>query len=128
MSVETAPKVWIALGAVYGFISVVCGAFGAHALQSRLDQRLFQIWQTAAQYQMSHALALVLFGLWTLAQQGVNPSQIPGYCFALGVLIFSGTLYVLALTDIRWLGAITPIGGTFFLAGWLTWAWVALRN
>jgi uncharacterized membrane protein YgdD (TMEM256/DUF423 family) len=128
MSVEMAPKVWIALGAIYGFISVACGAFGAHALQSRLDQRLFQIWQTAAQYQMSHALALVLFGLWTLAQQGANASQVPGYCFALGVLIFSGTLYALALTDIRWLGAITPIGGTFFLAGWLTWAWAALRT
>ena len=127
MSFEIAPKIWIALGAAYGFISVACGAFGAHALQSRLDQRLFQVWQTAAHYQMSHALALVLFGLWSLSP--VNPtSQIPGYCFALGVLIFSGTLYVLALTDIKWLGAITPVGGTFFLLGWISWAWLALRS
>jgi uncharacterized membrane protein YgdD (TMEM256/DUF423 family) len=127
MSFENAPRLWIALGALYGFMSVACGAFGAHALQSRLDQRLFQIWQTAAQYQMSHALALVLYGVWTMNQSGPI-SALPGISFAIGVLIFSGTLYLLALTDIRWLGAITPIGGTFFLIGWLSWAWLAFRH
>lgn len=117
-------QLWTLLGAIYGFIAVACGAFGAHALKARLDDRLLQIWHTGAQYNMAHALALVALGSWLSANPGQSGLW-QGVGFSIGTLIFSGSLYLLALTDIRWLGAITPIGGTLFLMGWLTWAWAA---
>lgn len=127
MNMDKPGQIWVVLGAISGFIAVACGAFGAHALQAKLDARLFQIWQTAAHYQMVHALALVAFGVWFAANSS-QASQVPGIGFAIGSLIFSGTLYTLALTDIRWLGAITPIGGMFFLIAWASWAWIAARG
>ena len=126
MSLEKPAQLWTALGGISGFIAVACGAFGAHALQNRLDARLLQIWHTASQYQMAHALALVSLGAWLSANPGQSANW-TGIGFAAGTAIFSGSLYALALTDIRWLGAITPIGGTLFLVGWLSWAWSAWR-
>lgn len=114
-------------GGVYGFLGVACGAFGAHALKQRLTPDLLAVWKTAVEYQMWHALALVLVGL--IAMQ--KPSAAIGNaatCFALGVLLFSGSLYVLALSGVRWLGAITPIGGLLLLAGWALLAWAALKR
>ena len=122
-------KIWIALGALSGFFSVACGAFGAHALSSRLDARMLEVFRTGAQYQMFHALALVGVGLWT----SQNPSAsyglgaVPGPCFALGSLIFSGSLYALALSGVKGLGAITPIGGLLFMIGWIAFAVAAYR-
>ncbi len=114
------------LGAISGFIAVACGAFGAHALKARLTTDQLQIWETAARYQMYHALALVAVGL--LASQSASPwAARAGWGFTLGTLLFSGSLYALALSGIRVLGAVTPFGGVAFLAGWIMFA-LALRQ
>ncbi len=114
-------------GAGYGFLGVVFGAFGAHVLKTRLTPELLGAWKTAVEYQLWHALALVLVGV--LATQ--KPSTAitnSAICFALGVLLFSGSLYLLALSGVRWLGAITPIGGVLLLAGWALLFWAALKR
>lgn len=117
----------VAIGAALGFIAVAFGAFGAHALKSRLSTEMLEIWKTANEYHFYHALALVLVGL--LARQTRMPGlDVTAGCMLAGVLIFSGSLYLLALTGTRWLGAITPIGGLFFLAGWAWLAWSATRG
>lgn len=116
----------LGLGAVLGFLAVLMGAFGAHALRARLSPDLLAIWKTANEYHFYHALALLLVGL--LARQGKLGLDVPAACFLAGVLVFSGSLYVLALTGQRWLGAITPIGGLLFLAGWAWLAWTAWRH
>lgn len=120
-------KIFVALGAISGFISVAAGAFGAHALKARLPADLLAIFETGARYQMYHALALVLIGLLGLSR----PSGLldgAGYAMLAGTVLFSGSLYVLALTDTRWLGAITPLGGVAFLLGWALCAIGALRG
>ena len=117
----------VGIAAVMGFIAVALGAFGAHALRARLTPDLLVIWKTANEYHFYHVLALLLVGL--LARQTPTTNYgVPAVCFLVGTLIFSGSLYVLALTGMRWLGAITPIGGLLFLAGWAWLAWIALRN
>ncbi len=113
---------WFApLGALLGALAVAAGAFGAHGLRARLDARMLEIWQTAASYHLVHALALVVAGLVAAQKAGVAP-KVAGAAFLLGVLVFSGTLYALALTDLRWLGAITPLGGVAFIVGWVALA------
>jgi uncharacterized membrane protein YgdD (TMEM256/DUF423 family) len=114
-------------GAASGFIAVAAGAFGAHALKARLTPELLATFETAARYQMYHALALIAVAL---GQQRAGPSVLwswAGWLFIAGTVLFSGSLYVLALTGVRWLGAITPLGGLAFLAGWLLMAVAALR-
>ena len=99
------------LAGVLGFLGVALGAFGAHQLATLLSaNQTLSIWQTAVLYHLVHAVA----ALWAA---GRNPTIV--WIWALGILIFSGSLYILAVTNIRWLGAITPIGGLLFLAGWL---------
>lgn len=125
-------NLWVGLGAVSGFLSVVCGAFGAHALAARLDPKLLSVFQTGAQYQMYHALALVGLGAWAAfsQRQGVASSgavAVAGWAFVFGSVVFSGSLYALALSGMRWFGAITPIGGVAFLVGWGAFAVAALR-
>lgn len=115
-----------AVGAAFGFISVACGAFGAHGLQDKLDPHMLTIWETAARYQMYHALALLALGAW-VSQNPTRSAQLAGWSFTLGTLIFSGSLYLLALTQIKILGAITPIGGLGLMLGWLSFAALALR-
>lgn len=110
-------KLWMTLGAVYGLLGVALGAFGAHALRARLAPEMLAIWRTGVEYQFYHAAALLLVGLW-LRQAPSAPLQVAGACFAVGVLLFSGSLYVLALSGIRGLGAVTPLGGVLFLIGW----------
>lgn len=117
----------ILIGAGYGFSGVVLGAFGAHALKARLTPELLAVWKTAVEYQLYHALALVLVGLIATQRPSIAISN-AGICFALGVLVFSGSLYVLALSGVRWLGAITPIGGLLFLVGWALLFWAALKR
>jgi uncharacterized membrane protein YgdD (TMEM256/DUF423 family) len=116
-----------ALGALSGLISVAAGAFGAHALRSRLPADRLTIFETAARYQMYHALALLaaawMADRWPAAQPGWA-----GALFVAGTLLFSGSLYGLALSGERWLGAVTPLGGVAFLAGWLLLAWAALAR
>lgn len=122
------PAFWLALGAVYGFLGVALGAFGAHALKTRLSAGLLAVWKTAVEYQMYHALALLGVGL-LLRQLGTSaPLQWAGAGFALGVLLFSGSLYALCLSGVRVLGAITPFGGMLLLAGWALLLVAALRG
>ena len=106
-------------GAVLGFLAVALGAFGAHGLRERLSSDSMGIYQTGVQYHMIHALALL--ALAALADR-VRHVAVIGWLFVFGVLIFSGSLYLLAITGERWLGAITPLGGICFLAGWGTLA------
>jgi uncharacterized membrane protein YgdD (TMEM256/DUF423 family) len=103
----------LGVGAVFAFFGVALGAFGAHALRDRLSTEMLAIYQTGVQYQMIHALAMVALG----AQERV-PVRVTGWLFAVGVVVFSGSLYALALTGIRMFGAITPLGGLAFLIGW----------
>lgn len=104
-------------GAVSAFIAVAAGAFGAHALRARLAPDLLTVFETGARYQMYHALAL-LATAWASDHWPGTPLRAAGVLFIGGTLLFSGSLYVLALTGARWLGAITPLGGLLFLAGW----------
>lgn len=120
-------KLWLTIGALYGFLGVAFGAFGAHALRTRLSADMLAIWKTAVEYQFYHALALLLVGLW-IAQQPARALNVAGICFALGILLFSGSLYALALSGVRVLGAITPFGGLLFLLGWLSLAWAAFST
>ena len=106
------PALWIRLGAGFMFLAVGFGAFGAHALKTRLTPDMLAIFETGVRYQVYHALALLLLA----AVRG--PSK-AGWCFAAGIVLFSGSLYILALTGVRKWGAVTPIGGVLFLIGWL---------
>lgn len=113
----------IALGALNAAIAVGAGAFGAHGLRERLEPRALEIFETAARYQMYHALAIVLCGV--LATRGATTA---GWILQAGIIVFSGSLYALALTGVKGLGAITPLGGLAFLVGWLYLAWTAWRG
>ena len=110
------------LGALSGFIGVAAGAFGAHGLRQRLSPEMLGVFETAARYQMYHALALIAVA-WAATRWPGGGIQLSGWSFVAGTLLFSGSLYVLSLTGIRWLGAITPLGGAGFLLGWLSLAW-----
>ena len=114
-------RLWLPLGAVAGFLGVGLGAFGAHALRTRLTPDLLAVYHTGVEYQFYHAFALLAVGL--CAQQ--RPSRtldFAGLCFTAGILLFSGSLYALALSGLRMLGAITPLGGVMFLLGWASLA------
>jgi len=117
----------VLVGAGYGFLGVALGAFGAHALKARLAPDLLLVWKTAVEYQLYHALALLLVGLLAVQRPSIAMTN-AALCFALGVLVFSGSLYVLALSGLRWLGAITPIGGALFLSGWGLLFWAVLKR
>ncbi|MEP7227506.1 MAG: DUF423 domain-containing protein [Gemmatimonadales bacterium] len=111
-------RLFFGLGAVSALISVAAGAFGAHALRARLTPDLLAIFETAARYQMYHALALLAVA-WAITRW---PGSLPvwaGWLFLAGTVLFSGSLYILALTGVRWWGAVTPLGGVAFLLGWL---------
>ena len=111
-------KVWLVLAAASGFLSVALGAFGAHSLKTFLDEYGKSIYEKAVIYQMFHTIALFAVGLLQLYFRNTSFS-IAGACFLTGILLFSGSLYVLAITGIKWIGAITPIGGVSFLLGWV---------
>ncbi len=113
-------------GSAFGFLAVCLGAFAAHALKDKLDAYSLGIFQTAVTYQFYHALALLVVGGLALTQ-GAEAWKGSGYCFIFGILVFSGSLYALTFTGIRVLGAITPIGGTAFLAGWILFFVSALK-
>ncbi|MBE9536491.1 MAG: DUF423 domain-containing protein [Proteobacteria bacterium] len=114
-------KFWLVSASIFGFLSVALGAFGAHALKDVLSAHGKSIYEKAIHYQMFHTIALFAVGLlqYQFKELSFSPA---GWGFFLGILIFSGSLYALSLTGIKWLGAITPIGGTAFIIGWL---WMA---
>ena len=114
-------RVFTICGALSAFIAVAAGAFGAHALRSRLSPDLLAAFETGARYQMYHALALVAVA-WALSRWPTTPVRTAGWLFLAGTVLFSGSLYLLALTGTRWLGVVTPLGGLCFLAGWLALA------
>jgi uncharacterized membrane protein YgdD (TMEM256/DUF423 family) len=118
--------IFFGLGALSALISVAAGAFGAHALRERLAPDMLAVFETGARYQMYHALALLAVagavGRWP------GPATAAGWLFVAGTVLFSGSLYLLALTGHRWLGAITPLGGLAFIAGWAALVWAALRG
>jgi uncharacterized membrane protein YgdD (TMEM256/DUF423 family) len=112
---------FIIAGAVNAAIAVAFGAFGAHALKEKLSEHYLAIWETAVQYQMFHAIALLAVGILMSPSLFGTVTQLSwaGYLILAGIIIFSGSLYVLSLTGIGILGAITPIGGVAFIAGWI---------
>ncbi|MBL6750014.1 MAG: DUF423 domain-containing protein [Nevskia sp.] len=122
-----AARLLLALGGASGFLAVAFGAFGAHVLRARLGADALAIYRTAVEYHFYHALALLGVGLWALLRPAPALS-VAGSCFAAGTLLFSGSLYALALSGERWLGAVTPLGGLLFLAGWASVVLAALRS
>lgn len=116
----------VVAGALNAAIAIAAGAFGAHGLKDRLDARRLGIFETAARYHMYTALALVLCGL--LVARGLAGASAAGWVMQGGIAIFAGTLYALALTDVRWLGAITPVGGAAMIVGWVMLAVAAGRG
>ncbi|MGX9133086.1 DUF423 domain-containing protein [Rummeliibacillus sp. JY-2-4R] len=123
-------KFYIILGAVFAFLSVAFGAFGAHALKNILTDSYAAVWETAVHYQMFHALGLIVIGI--LMSKGlIGPTPLlsrAGILMFIGILLFSGSLYVLAITQIKILGAITPIGGVLFLISWVLIIVAAAKN
>lgn len=124
--IPTMAQLFLIIASINGFLAVALGAFAAHALKNIVDAQLLVTFQTGVQYHMTHTLALLAIAL--LAVQFPNNSllKLCGWLFVLGILFFSGSLYALSLSGIRWLGAITPIGGLFFLGGWACLCWFAL--
>lgn len=125
-------RVFLAIAAVLGGTAVAAGAFGSHALKARLSDRALEIFDMGTRYQMYHALALLLVALLllqTAAAQSLAQSLLTaaGIAFITGVAIFSGSLYALSLTGVKWLGAVTPLGGVALMAGWGCLAIAALN-
>jgi len=114
-------RVFAALGALSALVAVAAGAFGAHALRARLTPDQLATFETGARYQMYHALAL-LFVAWAVTRWPLPPVRAAGWLFVAGTVVFSGSLYLLALTGSRAFGAVTPLGGLAFLGGWLALA------
>jgi uncharacterized membrane protein YgdD (TMEM256/DUF423 family) len=113
------PRLFLAIAALFGGLSVAGGAFATHALRSRLPSRALEIFETGARYQMYHALALLLLVLLMSQADAPTPLMVTaGWAFIVGVLLFSGSLYGLSLSGIKWFGAIAPLGGAAFLVGW----------
>jgi uncharacterized membrane protein YgdD (TMEM256/DUF423 family) len=119
-------RTFFGLGAVSAFVSVAAGAFGAHALRARLAPEYLAVFETAARYQMYHALGLLAVA-WAVTRWPGSSAVWAGWLFVAGTLVFSGCLYALALTGVRWLGAVAPLGGVAFLAGWICLA-LAVRT
>jgi uncharacterized membrane protein YgdD (TMEM256/DUF423 family) len=117
-------RTFFLLGCLSGFLGVGLGAFGAHALKARLAPDMLAVFEVGVRYQMFHALALLAVA-WACTRWPGPAAAAGGWLFVAGTLLFSGSLYLLALTGTRWLGAVTPVGGAAFLAGWLCLAWAA---
>lgn len=119
-------NLFLGVGAISGGLAVAAGAFGAHALKTRLDEYSLGVFQTGASYQMYHALALLAVGL-VPPDNRADLLRGAGWAFTIGTVLFSGSLYALALSGVRVLGAITPLGGVGFLVGWTLLALAAFR-
>ncbi len=110
-------RTFLALGAALAFVAVAAGAFGAHGLREKLTPEMLSVYEIAVRYQMYHALALFAVALFSSRFPGTL-IHLAGWMFVAGIAVFSGSLYLLALTGARWLGVITPLGGLAFLVGW----------
>jgi uncharacterized membrane protein YgdD (TMEM256/DUF423 family) len=120
-------KTFLFLGALACLLAVLLGAFGAHALRGKLTADLLTVYQTAVQYHFWHALGLLAIGIVALHLPGSAALRWAGWLMLTGIVIFSGSLYLLAVTGVRWLGAITPVGGTAFIASWALFAFAIVK-
>jgi uncharacterized membrane protein YgdD (TMEM256/DUF423 family) len=120
-------KFWLLSAGIFGFLSVALGAFGAHSLKNILDDYGKSIYEKAVLYQMFHTMALFAVGLMQHFDKETSFSM-AGWGFLIGIVLFSGSLYLLAVTGIKWLGAITPIGGVAFLFGWFWLVWTLIKG
>jgi uncharacterized membrane protein YgdD (TMEM256/DUF423 family) len=120
-------RLFVMLGALSGALAVAAGAFGAHALRARLEPRMLETFETAARYQMYHALALIAVA-WVASRWPGSLVNASGWLFVAGTVLFSGSLYALVFTGVRGLGAITPLGGVCFIAAWICLALAAARS
>ena len=120
-------RLFFAFGSGFALIAVITGAFAAHALKTRLSPDMFTTFEVAVRYQMYHALGLIVVA-WAASQWSSQLITASGWLFVAGIVIFSGSLYILSLTGVRWLGAITPIGGVAFIIGWGCLLWAAIRS
>jgi uncharacterized membrane protein YgdD (TMEM256/DUF423 family) len=123
----TVTRLFLIYGSLSAFIAVALGAFAAHLLKDRLAPDLFQVFEVGVRYHMYHALALLVVAV-AMAHFPDALLAPAGWLFVAGTILFSGSLYVMSLTGVRWLGAITPAGGLCFLAGWLWLAWSVWRS
>ena len=115
-------RFFFSAGAIAAFIAVVLGAFGAHSLRTKLTPDMLNIFEVGVRYQMYHALGLFAVA-WAITRWPEANLDAAGWAFIIGIVIFSGSLYILSLTGMRWLGAITPLGGLAFLTGWAILVW-----
>jgi uncharacterized membrane protein YgdD (TMEM256/DUF423 family) len=120
-------RLFFALGSSCALLAVITGAFGAHALKTKLSSDMLATFEIAVRYQMYHALGLIAVA-WASSQWSSQLISAAGWLFVVGIVIFSGSLYILALSGIRWLGAMTPLGGLAFIVGWLCLLWAVIRN
>jgi uncharacterized membrane protein YgdD (TMEM256/DUF423 family) len=127
VEMKKSAELLMVIGSVCAFLSVAAGAFGAHALKGILEPGRLAVYETAARYQMYHALALIVVG-WQMDQAFDAGLLRAGWLFCLGIVLFSGSLYVVAMLDVHWVGAVTPLGGLAFLGGWATLAWTGWRR
>jgi uncharacterized membrane protein YgdD (TMEM256/DUF423 family) len=117
----------VAIAGLLGAAGVGLGAFGAHALRARVDERLLEVWNTGVRYHLVHVLAMLAVA-WALDRWPGPAARAAACCVLAGIVVFSGSLYLMVLSGHRWLGAVTPIGGIALIAGWLLLAWAAWRK
>lgn len=120
-------QLFFAFGSGFAALGVIAGAFGAHALKTHIAPDMLMTFEVGVRYQIYHALGLIAVA-WAASQWNSQLISVAGWLFVAGIVIFSGSLYILSLTGIRWMGAITPIGGLAFILGWLSLAWMAVRH
>ena len=121
-------RTFFVIGSLLGSVSVALGAFGAHALRDRIEASLLANYQTGVSYMFYHTLALFIVVLALTRWPGSSQAVWAGWLFLIGIVFFSGSLFLMAFHGMRWLGAITPIGGVAFIAGWLLLAWTAWQS
>jgi uncharacterized membrane protein YgdD (TMEM256/DUF423 family) len=125
--VQPVARLFVALGSINAALAVIFGAFGAHALRARISPEMLSVYHTAAQYHFYHALGLLLIGVLASQFQNDRALQLSGFLMLAGIVLFCGSLYLLAVTGVTWLGAITPLGGVAFITAWVVLAVAALR-
>jgi uncharacterized membrane protein YgdD (TMEM256/DUF423 family) len=114
-------RFFLASGLVFALLAVMLGAFGAHALRASISAQQMQTWQTASEYHFYHALGLIALGIWMENKASSLPAKLSGVLLIVGLVLFSGSLYLMVMTSTSTLGMITPIGGLCLMAGWLSW-------
>ena len=120
------PGLWLTIASLSGTLGVLLGAFGAHALRGRLTPDQLGSWSTAVQYHLLHSVVLLALALW--ASSSARSIQLPASLFTAGIVLFSGSIYGLLLTEQRWLGPVTPLGGLCFIGGWLSLLLLAAQS